>query len=354
MLGEDDVFYDADEDETIENETASLPTTASGQGTHESSSIMSTVRNSQVFDNDRLEKCGSWLLAIPRDDVIVLRQTPEYEEFLQAFDRLGMAHRRVLSMNRIQLEMDEAMHSESEEEQVVEAESRRPSNFSFLQHLAVDDVLLRIFEFLECRSLSRTQLTCSRFRELAHRSAAQRTQYEAHTRQLSNAMQLLRAKEQIDGVGNLPNYFHVRVPMLGLSRRVIVTNAGDPEYNGVYFCTEVNSNGFVFTKPRSQQRVMSVETLLAALPRPPPPPPPAELPIGDGPAPLPPVIAFPPPNAIATNGEGGSHRGHLLKCFIARRFSNEVRVKSTLRFVSLFHGTNSIVTTSFISVFYGT
>lgn len=325
MIGEEDVFYDADEDETLDNETESLPTTASG---HASTSVMSTVRNSQVFDNDRLEKCGRWLAAIPRDDVITLRQTPEYEEFLEAFDRLGHAHRRVISMNRIRLDLDATMHSESEEDeeqQVVVENRRQGSNFSFLQHLAVDDVILKIFLYIECQALVKTSETCSRFRELAYRSAVQRTQYVANTRQLNNAMQLLRAKEQIDGIGNLRHYFHVRVPMLGLRRRVIVTNAGDPDYNGVYFCTGASSNGFVFTKPRSpERRVMSVGTLLEALPRPPPPPG-GGLPLGaDGAPPLPQMIAFGPRNGLASNGEGGTHRGQLLKCVIARRFSNDV------------------------------
>jgi hypothetical protein len=36
-----------------------------------------------------LEDCGRWLMAIPRDDVVALQQTPEYGEFLSAFDRLG-------------------------------------------------------------------------------------------------------------------------------------------------------------------------------------------------------------------------------------------------------------------------
>ena len=327
VIGEDDVFYDADED-TLENETASLPTTASVH----TSSMMSTVRNSEVFENDRLEKCGRWLSSIPRDDVIAMRQTPEYQEFLQAFDRLGHAHRRVIAMNRIQIGLDVMSDSEAEE-MVSEHRRRSPSNFSFLQHLAVDDVILRVFEFLECQTLSRTSETCSRFRELAHRSAAQRTKYVANTRQLNNAMQLLRAKEQIDGVGHYLHYCHVRVPMLLLRRRVVVTNAGDPEYNGVYFCTEVNGNGYVFTKPRGpDQRVMSRGALQAALPLPPPPP---VLPLGEG-GDLPPVIAFGPPQASAiANGEGGAHRGQLLKCVITKRFSNEVSTDRDFSILSM-------------------
>jgi hypothetical protein len=39
MMGEEEVFYDADEDETLDNETASLPTTAS---VHTGGSVMST------------------------------------------------------------------------------------------------------------------------------------------------------------------------------------------------------------------------------------------------------------------------------------------------------------------------
>jgi hypothetical protein len=324
VMGDEEVFYDADEDETLDNETASLPTTESIQT---SSMMPASVRSSQVFDNDRLEKCGQWLSSIPRDDVIALRQTSEYEEFLQAFDRLGHAHRRVITTNRMMIDLDAAMFDDSgTEEELIETENHRTrsTSFSFLQHLAVDDVILRIFEFLECQILSRTSETCSRFRELAHRSAAQRTQYVANTRQLNNAMQLLRAKEQIDGVGYSLRYCHVRVPMLLLSRRILVTDAGDPEYNGVYFCTEVSGNGYVFTKPRfPEQRVMSMGTLLAALP---PPPPPVGLPlIRDGGVDHPPqVIAIGPPHDSAmANDANGTHRGQLLKCVIAKRFSNE-------------------------------
>jgi len=62
-------------------------------------------------------------------------------------------------------------------------------------------------------------------------------------------MKMLRAQEQIDGVG--PRQPLVPIPMLGLPRRVEVTGSGDEEYNGIYFCTGGNGNGFFFTKPRS-------------------------------------------------------------------------------------------------------
>jgi len=36
-----------------------------------------------------LERCGRWLMAVPRDDIVALQQTSEYREFLNAFDKLG-------------------------------------------------------------------------------------------------------------------------------------------------------------------------------------------------------------------------------------------------------------------------
>ncbi len=36
-----------------------------------------------------LERCGRWLMAIPRNDVLALQKTVEYRKFLEAFDKLG-------------------------------------------------------------------------------------------------------------------------------------------------------------------------------------------------------------------------------------------------------------------------
>lgn len=134
-------------------------------------------------------------------------------------------------------------------------------HYSYLQHF-VDDVLLRIFEFIDCSSLVRTGAVCHRFRELSTRSAEQRTHRLADGRILSSAMRMLRAQEQIDGVGPREGSGpFVRIPMLGLPRRVRVSGAGDPEYDGVYFCTGCNGNGFLFTKPRwPERRVRPVMT----------------------------------------------------------------------------------------------
>ena len=131
----------------------------------------------------------------------------------------------------------------------------RRRRYSFLQHLAVDDVLLRIFEFIDCSSLIHTGETCDRFRQLTNRSAEQRTHRLVHGRLLRSAMKMLRAQEQIEGIGQREGTGpFVQIPILGLPRRVKVTNSGDPEYNGVYFCTGCNGNGFLFTKPRNPER----------------------------------------------------------------------------------------------------
>mmetsp|Transcript_6289 Transcript_6289/g.9217 ORF Transcript_6289/g.9217 Transcript_6289/m.9217 type:complete len:345 (+) Transcript_6289:96-1130(+) len=182
---------------------------------------------------DLLEKYGRWLVSIPRDDALVLQQTFEYHQFKATFDRLCQAHQRVIRQNR-------NLNSNHE---------TRPTSYSFLQQLLIDDVVVRIFEFLECSVLCRVSSTCHRLRDLAQKSAQQRSSALSQSRTLSTPMQMLRAQEQIDGVmAEIPPF--VRVPALGLKLRVLVTNAGDDEYNGIYFCTQVNGNGYVFTKPR--------------------------------------------------------------------------------------------------------
>ncbi|KAL3922912.1 MAG: hypothetical protein SGILL_001952 [Bacillariaceae sp.] len=296
---------------------------------------------------DQLERCGRWLSSIPRDDVTVLRETPEYQAFLEAFERLGCAHRRVISGNHGStcsnsgsgsshsnspstvvdgagtsaaaaavtpvvmpsstnsnghspdgMVIGSSQNSSSDDADcvnstvsflmssgsVADASSDLAQNSSFhaatipsaistsaqtqqLQHRPsslnvftqyTDDVLVNMLQFLESQSLIRASRTCSRFQQLSHQSAAQRTHGISQSRQLPSVMQLLRAQEQIVEGDHYQNQNsatptangHVRVPMLLLGRRIVVTDAGDPEYNGVYYCTNANGNGFVFTKPR--------------------------------------------------------------------------------------------------------
>jgi hypothetical protein len=282
-----------------------------------------------ISPTDQLERCGRWLASIPRDDVIVLRQTSEYQEFLRAFEGLGQAHRRVISMNRSSVSMEDASNIARD----FDFHQQELISNNFLQHLTADDVVLRIFEFLECHSLIRTALTCSRFRQIAYRSATQRTCDIASSRQLSSVMQLLRAKEHINGVGNGINDSHVQVPILLLTRRVLVTDSGDPEFNGVYYCTGSNGNGFVFTKPRFPERRVQRTVTTRHGGHPPV--------IGGGQQPNPQQRDFEPNGDIQAGRaiEGGEHvdlaarfesevaqPGQFLRCILAKRFSNEVRV----------------------------
>jgi hypothetical protein len=238
----------------------------------------------------QLERCSRWLASIPTEEARAMQHTREYRDFMTSFDMLEQAHRHVLALN-----------AENHNDFNIEDLGRR-ANLSFLQHMAADDVIMRVFEFLECHSLVGATMTCCRFRDLAQRSARQRTHSISHERQLTNVMQMLRAKEQIDGIGtsNSLQCPPVRVPTLLLSRRVLVTNCGDPEFNGVFYCTTGNGNGFVFTKPRfPEQRVVRTNRSRLILPN---------------------TEVF-----LDSRLESEvTQPGQLLRCMIAKRFSNEV------------------------------
>mmetsp|Transcript_28239 Transcript_28239/g.30412 ORF Transcript_28239/g.30412 Transcript_28239/m.30412 type:complete len:449 (+) Transcript_28239:68-1414(+) len=277
-----------------------------------------------------LEKCGRWLLSIPRDDIKVLRKTVEFQEFLRAFETLGDAHRRVIVDNssNVIVPVDKkkkeianstnlcGSNSKSNEFRAlvnreslynvlsgVDQRKKAPQRRKQLLALPLvddsniisrtnsnhflrftDDVLLRIFEFLRCQSLIQASFTCSRFYELARKSSVQRTYDIAHARQLGNNFLLLRAREQIyyvddtdeqrndpirTGNNNITdinygnaasnNNFHVPVPTLLPGRRVLVEHADDPEFNGIYYATDANGNGFVFTKPRFSSHRASLQ-----------------------------------------------------------------------------------------------
>lgn len=259
------------------------------RGSAEAAAATASVPSSPFFRENGnfglLENCGRWLMSIPRDDVVALQNTAEYRDFLNAFERLGEAHRRTVMLERRHLletedetllassdpnsdERNKVIHSDMTSvhaiaahpftcyrQYPIAASEYRRRHFSFLQHLAVDDILLRTFEYIDCSSLVRTGATCHRFRELTTRSAEQRVASLADGRLLRSAMKMLRAQEQIEGV----NVFegsgqYVPIPMLGLRRRIKVSGAGDAEFNGIYFCTGSNGNGFLFTKPRVPER----------------------------------------------------------------------------------------------------
>lgn len=251
-----------------------------------------------TYGRDELEKCGNWLLSIPRDDMISLQETPEYTDFLKAFEKLGQAHRRVLFENT-EGAVDE-----------LESGSENVSSFSFLQHMAVDDVVLRVFEFLECRSLIRASTTCSRFRDLTHKSAKQRTHQIGKERTLDHIFKLLRAKEEIEGTSSTIEHCHVPVPMLGLPKRVLVSEAGDAEYNGIYYCTGCDSNGFVFTKPRFERNAAPPSRSFITNP----------LTLEELQNPQ---LELDLPHA-PSNPTNSPKPGQLLKCIIAKKFSDTV------------------------------
>jgi len=181
---------------------------------------------------ENIDSITNWLEGIPRGDIADLKETSEYKAFIGAFQMLEKAHRKVATSRR-----EVSFNGQSE---------------SILQCISDDDVVLRICEFLHCLDLVLLSETCSRFHSLCNLSAKQRTSHMNGKFYLDSYMKLLRAKEQTEGI--IPDSVSVRVPLLSLQRRIIVADAGDEDYNGIYHCTGTNGNGFLFSKPRSYQR----------------------------------------------------------------------------------------------------
>jgi len=79
----------------VDSQTPS-ETMATLPDSHQPSSSSSTYHENSNFG--LLERCGRWIMSIPRDDVVALQNTLEYKEFLNAFDRLGEALRRTVML----------------------------------------------------------------------------------------------------------------------------------------------------------------------------------------------------------------------------------------------------------------
>lgn len=209
---------------------------------------------------------------------------------------------------------------------------------SFLQYDATDEILLRIFSYLQCRTLVNTMSTCTRWYRLTKQYATYRTTKQSRRqeqnsmtilcrRQLSSPLELLQAYENVIGIppeshptsGNATtttsyqqNYnCHVPIPILLPAHRPIrVTDCGDVEYNGIYYCTGCNGNGYIFTKPRNLyahrhpvKRIMSHN-----------------------------MNCNVSSNYIDTaDSDDIEIVGQALRCIIARRFSNEVRCDLSFR-----------------------
>ena len=160
-----------------------------------------------------------WLDGINRSEIPDLQQTNEYNAFINAFQVLEQAHRKAAcSIKGVGL-----------------------GDIS-------DSIVLRICEFLNCFHLVALSETSSRLHSLCNLSAKQRTSIMNESFYLHSYMKLLRAKEQAEGIS--PNNVSVRVPLFGLEKKIIVSECGDPEFNGIYYCTGSNGNGFLFSKPR--------------------------------------------------------------------------------------------------------
>ena len=257
--------------------------------------------SSRYFDIDRLDQCAQWLQSIPRDDIPALIQTSAYNHFLLAFEQLSQSHRQMIAMKQSLSDM--IMMPES--------------NVSFIQYSVMDDILLRVFEYLDCFSLVKMCHTCTRFKSLAIQNATQRSRDIAKSRQLDQAMKLLRAQEQIEGVGNnILTDRPVRVPMLGLLQRVLVTGTGDPEFNGIYHCTESNGNGFVFTKPRNPTCRVTTITRSTTV---------AGLYTGSSGINAARVNQHHLHDRFALLDERDRTTGDVLRCIIEKKFSHEVR-----------------------------
>jgi hypothetical protein len=194
---------------------------------------VSAITSNSSDSKQQLERCQQWLAGISSKEARFMPGWQEYQEFMRAFKVLEQAHRR--------------------------NQDNEVARQSLLHH--DDHILLRVLDFLDSQSLVRVTACCSRLRVLARRSAQQRTLYFARTRQLTHELQLLRAIEQMEGY-NAPDLAVrvVRTPILLLERRVVVTECGDAEFNGIYYCTGCDANGFVFTKPRAfKQRTEGVD-----------------------------------------------------------------------------------------------
>jgi hypothetical protein len=188
-------------------------------------------------DSDQsLWRWSQWLSNISERDAELLKQGPEYDRFLVAMERLEEAHIAILNSTNTH-------HPIETTNSIIIA--GQPRLFSLQNSL-----LFRIFDFLECRDLVNSAKCCHRFNFLSREMARLRTRDMLGEQQLPSRMQLLRAREQIEGIATTASYRTVPIPVLLPPRRILVTHCGDDDCNGIYICTAANGNGFEFTKHR--------------------------------------------------------------------------------------------------------
>ena len=260
--------------DTFEDEAQGMPMESSGStyNVEGGTAVETSQAASSVIS---LERCGQWLLSIPASHAVSLQNTHEYRQVVHWLHKLEGMHRRMLPGD---------------------------THPCFLQHQTADEIMNFILNFLEAQSLGRLAATCTRFRSLvplhaAHRAqlTLQSQQQHGEERQLSHPLQLVRAAEQLQGL--FPGHPYVRIPTLLLRRLVLLSDSGDDDFNGVYFCTGSNGNGYVFTKPRTSVTPLKHPALRSTAQD---------------------VEVLDP-----TSPRREEPAGYRLKCIISKRFSNE-------------------------------
>ena len=191
-----------------------------------------------------------------------IQHTREYRDFVYALEQLECVYRSVSSWNEDLSSLISHQSVDSSSESIVSHVKGIAPSVSFLQSVATDDVIRRIFSYLECFSILNTMITCTRFHHLANAYAVERSRSMVARRQLFTPMALLKADEQIMignyGIGSVSNDERIStkgsvrpvpIPTLLLPKCIRVRDCGDSDYNGLYYCTGCNGNGYVFTKP---------------------------------------------------------------------------------------------------------
>ena len=255
--------------------------------------------------HDSLASATNFLLSIDEEE-LTLQQTEEFRRFLTSVEQLKRAHERI---NIVRKSPPASSHSSLEERDIPQCEQNDSSpavdtvhplieegasedhQLSFFQQTtASPELTVNILDFLASGDLARLGSACSQMYALCRSHAGRRCPWNIQRRQLSTIFQLLRCAEQMNE-GSIPDGApHVPFPLLLPKRRILVSNCGDSDYNGVYYCTDCNCNGFVFSKLLSPRQ------------------------------------RFPEGLLIDDNGEATSPPGHQLRCMISKQFSEMVRV----------------------------
>lgn len=194
------------------------------------------------------------LATLPQSDAGSRRllESREYQEMNSAFQRLQRKALEVMAVpsSYVQVDGNQIFRTPPpiQNESSVLAQQRGGSATMNVHNILADEVWFRILDYLECQSLSKLMKTCRRMRDLVKTFSQQRTKELRRMATLPHILQWLRAQEQIQGICT-DSSISVPIPSLLLPHAVVVTHAGDNDFNGIYYCTEHNGNGFVFTKP---------------------------------------------------------------------------------------------------------